>query len=380
MTFDTIVVGLGGHGSAAAAHLAQRGQRVLGLERFGIAHDRGSSHGQSRVIRQAYFEDPAYVPLLLRAYELWRTLERETATTLLTVTGGLMAGPADSFVVQGSLRSAREHGLAHEMLDAAAIRRRFPPFQPTDDLAALYETQAGIVRPEAGVRAHLSRAQAAGARLRFDEPVRGWDAVANDVTVVTDQGRYTARRLVLAPGPWAPELFQIAIPLKVTRQVLYWFDPLGGIEAFLPERFPVYIWELPGGNEFYGFPAQPEPGAPAGVKVAFFYRDDPVVPDQPRSSVDASEVEAMRDALRGRIPSLAGPLIDARTCLYTETPDRHFVLGPHPHHENVFIASPCSGHGYKFCSVIGEILADLAIDGETRHPIALFRPNRFGGA
>lgn len=378
MTFDTIVIGLGGMGSATAYQLARRGQRVLGLEKFGPAHAQGSSHGHSRVIRQSYFEDPAYVPLLLRAYELWRQLEEQTGENLLTITGGLMIGAADSEVVRGSMRSAREHGLSHEMLDAAAIRRRFPGMTPTDSEIAFYETVAGIVRPEKGVQAHLSMAEAHGAELHYHEPVLHWEANDRGVRVTTEQGTYTAERLVIAPGAWASHLFQYELPLTVTRQVLYWFEPAEGISPFLPDRFPVYIWEMPGGDAFYGFPAQIESGAPGGVKVAFYYRANFTEPDAVDRTVRPEEVEAMRDALRTRIPSLAaGTLQHTVCCLYTTTPDGHFAIGLHPAHPNVVLASPCSGHGYKFCSVMGEVLADLATEGTTPHPIGLFALDRF---
>jgi len=377
MDYDVIVLGLGGMGSAAACQLSQRGKRVLGLEQFGSDHANGSSHGSSRVIRQSYFEDPAYVPLLLRAYELWRQLEAQTGEALLTVTGGLMIGTEDSHVVRGSIRSAEEHNLPHEVLDASAIRRRFPMFTPADHEIALYEAAAGFVRAGKGVRAHLAQAQAHGAELHFNEPVIDWEADETGVRVATGQGVYRAERLVITPGAWASRLFHLDLPLSVTRQVPYWFDPIGGTEPFLPDRFPVYIWEMPGGDAFYGFPAQIETDAPGGVKVAFFYRGNYTDPDAVDRTVHADETEEMRDALRPRIPALAGPLQHAETCLYTMTPDGHFAIGLHPEHANVVLASPCSGHGYKFCSVFGEVLADLALTGTTRHQIALFNLNRF---
>lgn len=375
--FDVIVVGLGGMGSAAAYHLAARGSRVLGLERFSPPHDRGSSHGRSRVIRQAYFEGAAYVPLLLRAYELWERIERDAGVRILTVTGGLMVGSRDGRVVEGSIRSARAHGLAHEILDASEIRRRFPPLTPAPGDIALYENRAGFVDPEESIRAHLGRAAALGATFRFEEEVLSWEALSDDGVVVrATSGVFEAGRLVLAPGPWAPRLLaDLGLPLAVERQVLYWFEPTQPIDAFRPDRFPIYIWETEPGREFYGFPAQQ--GPPGGVKVAFFREGEPADPERPDRVVRAEEVERMRDALRDRIPSLGGRLIHAATCFYTTTPDHAFVLGLHPRHRNVAVASPCSGHGFKFASVVGEILADLAREGSTRHPIDIFDPSRF---
>lgn len=358
-----IVVGLGGMGSAAAAHASSRGQRVLGLEQFQPAHDQGSSHGRSRVIRLAYFEHPAYVPLLRRAYELWRRLEEQTGRDLLKLTGGLMIGLPDSEVVSGSLRSAREHHLDHELLDARAIRARFSPLIPADDVVALYETDAGVVYPEEAIRAHLDVAVDHGAQVHCDERVDDWNvASSGTITVRTSRGVYEGGRLVLAPGAWASGLFKIDwLPLEVEPQQLHWFEPRGGAQPFASDRFPIYIWDRGDGVQFYGFPADDD----GRVKVAFF-----------RSVVIGED--AMRAALRPCIPALGeGVLVETVQCKYTLTPDQHFVIGPHPDHANVTIASPCSGHGYKFASVIGEVLADLAIDGTTSHPIELFRPTRF---
>jgi sarcosine oxidase len=361
--FDVIVVGLGGMGSAAAAHASARGRRVLGLEQFQPAHDQGSSHGRSRVIRLAYFEDPAYVPLLRRSYELWRLLEAQTGRELLRITGGLMIGAPASEVVAGSLRSAREHQLDHEMLDAAEIRRRFPPFTPQRGTVALHEREAGVLYPEEAIRAHLDIAVDHGAHVHFDERVEDWQVSASGtIEVRTSRSRYEAGRLILAPGSWAPALFKIAwLPLEVEPQQLHWLHPRGGAAAFSAERFPIYIWDLGDGVQFYGFPADDE----GRVKVAFF-----------RSRITGEA--AIREALAPCLPSLAaGQLVESVSCKYTLTPDLHFVIGHHPEHDGVVIASPCSGHGYKFASVVGEILADLAIGGTTRHPIALFDPRRF---
>jgi sarcosine oxidase len=362
-SFDAIVVGLGGMGSAALAHAASRGLRVLGLEQFQPGHDQGSSHGKSRVIRLAYFEDPAYVPLLRRAYELWRMLERQTGRRLLQITGGLMIGAPDSDVVAGSLRSAREHGLDHQLLDAAQIRARFPPLTPGREVVALFEHQAGVVFPEEAIRAHLDAAVDNGAHAHFAERVEAWEVTASGaIEVRTSRGGYETGRLILAPGAWAPDLFKIDwLPLEIEPQQLHWFEPRGGAGPFASGRFPIYIWDLGSGIQFYGFPADED----GRVKVALF-----------RSKVKGEA--AMRDALRPHIPALAdGVLVETVHCKYTLTPDQHFVIGHHPHHCDVVIASPCSGHGYKFASVIGEILADLAIDGATRHPIGLFAPARF---
>jgi sarcosine oxidase len=376
--YDVIVIGLGGMGSATAYQIARRGRRVLGLEQFGRAHDRGSSHGKSRIIRQAYFEDPAYVPLLLRAYELWEQIEREAGERLLVITGGLMIGDPASRTIAGSLRSAREHGLYHELLDAAELRRRYPPLHPEPGTVALFERKAGFLHPEASVAAHQRVAERYGATLQFEEPVVGWEALPGQagVRVTTERGTYEAARLVVAPGPWAPVLLaDLQLPLVIERNVLAWFEPHGGREPFLPDRFPIYIWEVDQQTQFYGFPAQD--GPPGGVKAALFRAGQHCTPESIDRAIHPEDIEPLRAAIASRIPALNGRLIDAATCMYTTTPDEHFVIGLHPAHPAVVVASPCSGHGYKFASVVGEILADLALDGATRHPIGLFDPARF---
>src|SRR3954469_23389424 len=242
-------------GSAAAAHLAARGQGGRGLERFGPAHALGSSHGGSRIIRQSYFEDPAYVPLLLRAYELWDQLETDSEADLMTLAGGLYYGPPDSLTVAGSLRAAREWDLPHEVLDAAEVRRRFPTFDPADDEVAVFEEIAGFVRPEATVTAHLQLAAARGAELRFEEPALEWEADGDGVRVTTATGTHTADHVVICPGAWAPQvLADLDVPLVVERQVMYWFQPDGGVEPFTPGRHPIWI-HGDGGDQLYGFPA-----------------------------------------------------------------------------------------------------------------------------
>jgi sarcosine oxidase len=379
LTHDVIVAGLGGMGSAAAYQLAGRGQRVLGLERFSPAHDRGSSHGRSRIIRQAYFEGSEYVPLLLRAYELWEQLEEETGQRLMTLTGGLMIGREDGELVSGSVRSAEEHGLPYEKLDAAEIRRSFPAYAPAPGTVALYEEKAGFVRPEETVKAHLDRASSSGADLRFGEPVLSWEASGDGVRVETPKSTYEAGRLVISPGAWAPQLLaDLDLPLEVIRQVMFWYEPKNGLEPFLPERFPIFIWEPEDGNMFYGFPAQ---DADRGVKAAFFRAGGvPTSPDTIDREVHEEEIGFLRGYLAEHVPELAGRCLVARACMYTNTPDEHFVISAHPGHPQVVIACGFSGHGYKFCSVVGEIVADLAIEGSTRHPIDLFSPARLNRA
>ena len=375
--YDVIVLGLGGMGSAAAHHLAARSLRVLGLEQFHPAHDRGSSHGQSRVIRQAYYEAPAYVPLLLRTYDLWRQLERDSGKELLTITGALMLGTENSAVVRGSLRSAREHNLPHELLDASEIRKRFPQFALEPDTVALFEQQGGLVWPEAAIRTHLNLAAQRGATLHFEEEVTNWNASGNGVCVTTARGTYEAGQLVIAAGPWLGKvLAELKLPLQVERQVQFWFEPAQGIEPFRPGRFPVWLWETQDGSHPYGLPAID--GANGGVKVSMHHggRNPVCTPDTIDRTVSDEEIATARGCISARVPALKGRCVRAVTCMYTNTPDGHFLIDRHPSQPQVLIVSPCSGHGFKFCPVVGEIVADLVERGETRHNLEPFRLNR----
>jgi len=371
--FDVIVIGLGGMGSAAAYHLAKRGQRVLGLEKFTPAHDKGSSHGGSRIIRQSYFEDPAYVPLLLRAYELWDELAADSAREVYRITGGLFIGAPDCLTLAGSLRASREWDLPHEVLDAAEIRSRFPTFTPDAGDIALYEAKAGFARPELTVQAHLDLAEKAGATLQFGEEVLEWAGASGGVTVRTRRGTYTAGQLVICPGAWAPQLLaEFGIPITVERQVLYWLDPVGGTAPFTDH--PIFIDENADGMQIYGFPAIDGPRG--GVKVAFFRKGVVCTPETIDRTVHDHEIREMRDHIAELVPALNGPCLYSATCMYSNTPDQHFVIARHPDSENVTVACGFSGHGFKFVPVVGEILADHAIDGGTGHPISLFDPKR----
>jgi sarcosine oxidase len=371
--YDVIVIGLGGMGSAAAYHLAARGQRVLGLEKFTPAHDRGSSHGGSRIIRQSYFEDPAYVPLLLRAYELWEQLAQDSGREVYRITGGLFSGPPDCLTVAGSLRAAREWGLEHEVLDAAEIASRFPNFTPQQGNIAIYEGKAGFARPEMTVQAHIDLAERAGATLHFGESVLEWTETSSGVRVTTDRGSYTAGQVVICPGAWAPQLLaEFNIPITIERQVLYWLDPIGGTAPFVDH--PIFIDEKANGMQIYGFPAID--GARGGVKVAFFRKGVVCTPETIDRTVHEDEIREMRDGVAELLPALDGPCLHSATCMYSNTPDEHFVIARHPDSANVTVACGFSGHGFKFVPVVGEILADLATTGSTNHPISLFDPRR----
>lgn len=380
-TFDAIVVGLGAMGSAAAYHLARRGARVLGLEARGIAHDQGSSHGESRIIRQAYFEHPAYVPLVQRAYQLWRELESESETRLLTITGGVAIGKPQSSLVTGCLNSARHHTLAHELLDRSAMQRRFPQFALAAEEVAVYEPDAGFLRPEECIRQHLRRAAQRGADLHFEEPILSWTAgeSGEGVQVVTAEQTYNAKSLILTAGPWASEVISgFAAPLTVVRRVMFWFRPTEQPSAFDARAFPVFLWEPEEGPFFYGLPRV---DASANPKAAIHWGaesdSDTCTPATIDRAIHPSDESAIRSVLASRIPALNGEIARAATCMYTMTPDAHFVVDAHPRYPQVAIAAGFSGHGFKFSSAVGEILADLALTRKTFSDIALFSAARF---
>lgn len=366
---DVIVIGLGADGSAAAAHLAGRGAKVLGLEAFARAHTNGSSGGLTRVIRLAYYEHPDYVPLLERAWSLWRELEAETGTELLRQTGGVYVGPRDGELVAGSLRSAREHALDHELLDPAALRERLPLFRFDPDWWGLAEATAGYLAPERAIAAHLAQAERHGAELRFDERVSGWTRDGDGVRVVTDRGTYRAAKLVVAAGAWNARLLPAIAPLlQVKRVPLFWFEPVAEREALA--RLPVYIVDSGLGHGCYGFPYL----ADQGLKIATHGAGTPADPDTVDRNVHPDDEAPIRAFVRERLPAGDGPVRLTKVCMYTVTPDEHFIVdvdGP------VAYASACSGHGFKFASVMGEVLADLALDGATRHPIGFLSASRF---
>lgn len=366
-----IVVGVGGMGSAAAYELARRGRKVLGLERFGIPNQLGSSHGLSRIIRLAYFEHPDYVPLLRRAFERWRDVEREAGERLLHVTGSLDIGQPDGTLVAGSLRSCREHDLPHEVLDGAELERRHPAFRPAEGSVAVAQPDGGFLVPEACVEAHATLAQRHGATIR-EERVLDWEPRGDGVVVRTEGREYAAERLVLTAGAWMRDLMRVPRELAVPeRQVVIWLDPPRP-ELLVPERFPVFIMEVDEGT-FYGFPVHGGPGFKYG---RYHHRYERVDPDDLDRTPHAEDEDVLRPFAERYVPAGAGPTLDMQVCLFTNSPDEHFILDVHPEHPQVTLAAGFSGHGFKFCSVVGEILADLATTGDTALAIDFLRVGR----
>ena len=367
-----IVIGLGAMGSAAAAAIARRGVDVLGIERFTPLHDRGSSHGDSRIVRMAYFEHPDYVPLLRRAYDGWAQLEQVSGRSLIRWTGALMVGRPESAVVAGTLMSVATWQLPHDVLDGVAMAARFPQFNLAGDEVAVHERNAGLVDPEAAIAALHNAALSDGAELRFESPVDGWEVGEDGVTVRVDGEDIGANHLVVTAGPWAAKLLGAGVPLWPERTVTYHVEPAGDPAAFAPERFPAFVWELTPGDAIYGLA-----DVGRGPKVGFHHRRRPTDPDHVERDVTSDEIAAMGAVLAERLPALQGRCV-AKTCMYTMTPDEHFVIGHLPGSGGrVSVAAGFSGHGFKFTPVVGEILADLALDGGTDLPIDLFNPGRF---
>lgn len=372
--FDVIIAGLGATGSAAAFHLAERGRSVLGFDRFGPPHAFGSSHGQTRIIREAYLEHPDYVPLIQRAFVLWEELESRTCQNLLRPTGGLMIGAPDSEVVSGARRSAEQHSLEYEYLDASEVRRRFPALEPETGMVAIWEPHAGILFPEDCVAAHIRAAREYHADLRIDEPIQAWRADTDGVCVRTEKGEYHAGQLLLCAGSWIKSLVPgISLPFTVERQIQFWFGPKPEFEnQFTPECCPIHIWEYERGRYFYGFPNMGE-----GVKVARHHEGVQTTMDSINRTVSPLEVDEMRWIIRRFLSGADGPLRSAVVCQYTNTPDRHFWIDRHPACPHVLIASVCSGHGFKFSSVMGEVLADLVVEGRSSFDLSLFASRSF---
>jgi len=360
-------------GSAALFNLARRGLKVVGIERFQPGHDRGSSHGESRAIRLGYFEHPSYVPLVRAAYDRWAELERLTGETVLTKTGVLEMGKPGSIIVNGSIEASQQHGIPHEVLDAGEVRRRFPQFTLPDDYAAVWQADGGFVRPEFANRLYLDLARSAGAEARFGVKVHAIDSRPGSVTVVTDHGPVEARSVIVSSGAWISDLVPALKPkLTIARQVLCWFEPKRADVVALG-RLPVFIVDGPD-DIAYGFP-----NLGAGFKCASHY-DSGVLDhaDAARQGAGPADEKRMRDFLDAYLPDAAGKLLGMKTCMYTKTPDEDFVIDRLPADPRIVVCSACSGHGYKFASVIGEVLADVATAGETRHDISRFALSRFG--
>ena len=385
--FETIVLGLGAMGSATAYQLARKGNRVLGIDRFSPPHVHGSTHGDTRITRLGIGEGTQYTPLAMRSHEIWREIERETGRTLLTAHGGIVLSSAakssqshgDHFFAN-TVAAAQKYGVPHELLDAAQIRRRFPQFIVANDESGYFEPSAGFLRPEECVSAQLDLAERHGAQLHRNERVLAFDASDGSVTVTTDRDRYQADQLIITAGPWVKEWVGPAVGrhLAIYRQVLCWFDIDGPVTPFLPQNFPVFIWELQRKTQgIYGFPAID--GARGGLKIATEQYAAQTTADTMEHNVSAEEIRAIHaDYVAPYVSGLTSRCVKAATCLYTVTPDFGFVIGRLPGAARVLVASPCSGHGFKHSAAIGEALSEIIIDGASRLDLSAFAIGRFG--
>jgi sarcosine oxidase len=374
--YDTIVIGVGAMGSAALYQLAKRGKRALGLERFDVPHDMGSSHGYTRIIRLAYYEHPSYVMLLKRAYELWREIEDRSGEHLLHITGSIDAGPADSWVFKGSLQSCIEHDLPHEVLTGQELAQRFPGYNLPYETLALLQPQGGFLVPERCIVGHAFAAMQMGAEIHGREGVLSWESLGDEgVRVHTERGTYEADSLIITAGAWNDQMLYFLRDLIVPeRQVLAWFQPERP-ELFRTDNFPVFNLLVDEGR-FYGFPVHGVPGFKIGK---YHHLEQSGNPDELDRDVTPEDEQILRDCTSRYFPKAAGPTMTLKTCMFTNAPDGHFLIDLHPDFPQVAYASACSGHGFKFASVIGEILADLAILRQTRHNIELFSHERFLG-
>lgn len=372
--FDAIVLGAGGVGSAALYHLARRGVRAIGIDRFPPGHDRGSSHGATRIIRQAYFEHPDYVPLLRRAYELWAELAERCGQRLFQETGLLQVGPPRGEVVPGVIACAKQHQLEIEELTGREISARWPGFRVAEGCRGAFEKRAGYLAVEACVQAHLAEARAAGAELLTPCTALGWKTSGSGVVVATDQGEFSAGALIVTAGPWAGGLLNdLGLRLEVRRKPVFWFEAIE--TAYSAARgCPCFLFESPGAI-FYGMPQIDE----AGVKVAE-HTGGAVVADPLQLKRDAEPAERRRveEFLAECLPQVSRRQTRHSVCMYTMSADGQFVIDRHPNHERVLFAAGLSGHGFKFTAVLGEALAELASQGGTQLPIGFLALNRAG--
>jgi sarcosine oxidase len=372
--FDVAIVGLGAMGGAALYHLAQRGQRVIGVDRYPVGHTHGSSHGESRIIRLAYFEHPDYVPLLRLAYRNWRALEAATGQGVLLTTGIIEAGPEGSPIVAGSLASSIEHDIPHAVLSATQVAARFPALTLPTDWTAVFQPDAGILAPERIVHLHVEAAKTMGATVLEGAGVASVRDLGGSVELTLSDGSLiTAGTAIIAAGGWMGELTPFLAPhLRLTRQALVWFQP-SEPALTTPDALPIFMLDARQ-TVTYGFPDWTGTGVKAASHDAGRLLASAAAAAQDAEAADANLIA---DVLRDLVPAAAGPVRRMATCFYTRAPDEHFILGPHPESPRIILASPCSGHGFKFASVIGEVLADLATTGETDKPIGLFSPGRF---
>ena len=372
-TYDCIVIGMGGMGSASIYQIAKRGSSVLGLEQFDIPNSRGSSHGVNRIIRLAYYEDPSYVPLLIRAYELWTEIEQKIGNKLLFKTGSIDAGPEDSEVFKSSLRSCEIHDIDHEVLSANELNMRFNGYQLPDGHFGLLQRDGGFLLSEKSISAFVDVAKSYGAEIHKHEPVLEWETRNGEVQVTTEYGTYSSKTLIISVGAWISKMVPSFSKItSVERQVLGWFKP-SKPDIFAPENFPVFNLLVDEGR-YYGFPIYGIPGFKIGK---YHHLGEEIAPEQLENKITLRDEQVLLDAVKKYFPHALGPALALKTCMFTNTPDEHFILDTLPGHPNIMIVAGFSGHGFKFCSVVGEIAADIVLKGQTNHNIDLLSLSRF---
>ena len=383
--FETIVIGLGAMGSASVYQLSKKGNKVLGIDQFAPPHGLGSTHGDTRITRQAIGEGEEYVPLSLRSYEIWDELERKTGQRLLTITGGLIVGDnraeflhGNNKFLQTTIETAKKFNISHSVLSADELKERFPQFRIKDTYTGYYEDRAGFLRPELCVKTQIELAKQQGAEINLNEQVEQLlPPTGGLVEVRTNKTIYKAKKVIVTAGPWIAQFFpEYAKLFKVYRQVLYWFEIKGDITPYLPGNFPVFIFAGNGENGVYGFPAID--GQRGGLKIAFEKYLTDTTPDRVNREISQKEIEqAYHNNFAKHLPGLSNKCVKAVSCLYTVTPDYKFVIDFHPEYPQIIIASPCSGHGFKHSAAIGEALSELAMEGKSRFDLSAFRISRF---
>jgi sarcosine oxidase len=372
--FDVIVLGLGAHGSSAAYHLSKNDIKVCGIDKFVPPHVFGSSHGESRIIRQAYHESPMYVPLVKDAYTLWNTLENISGKKLLLKTGGLILGNENGMVIKGARLSAETHNVPYEYLNSKEIAKRFPALKPTEDTVAVVEQSAGILFPEKCIKTNLELANKNGARLLFGEAVQSIKQKNNHVEIVTGKNIFQTEKLIVSVGAWLNDLLpELKLPLNIKRQVLFWFrNENKQMQQFIePEQLPIFIWEYSSPHIFYGFP-----DLGSGIKIAPHHEGQSIHPDLLSKEVYEDEIKQMKNIL-DKYFNADTRFSSSDVCMYTNTPDEHFIVDYYPSNKNIIMASPCSGHGFKFSSAIGKMLCDMALEKQLSFDISPFSINRF---
>lgn len=375
-SYDVFVIGLGVMGGAAAYHCAKRGARVLGLDANPPGHDLGSSHGATRAIRETYFEAPDYVPLAQRSFDLWRDLEVETGKDLLTTGGAVYVGPEQHPLLKGVAAAAERHSLKIESLTRQAVADRYPGFALPEGWAAVYEPRGGVLQAEACLQSHLDLARRAGAELRFGLAARYWrQGGSGEILVETEEGEFRAGAVILTLGPWACEaLSELDLPLTARRITVVHFEAARP-DYYDPAEMSVYFWATPEGV-FAGFPHFEQ----EGVKIVRHDAGELCTPATVRREVSEADIDEVARFAKRYMPFANQGVRRALVCLYTMTPDNHFIIDRHPRFESLVYATGFSGHGFKFAPVIGESLADLALENRTSLPIGFLSAERFAKA